>query len=162
MIGQTISHYRITEQIGEGGMGVVYKALDTKLDRSVAIKFLPPHLQSDQQAKKRFMHEAKAASALNHANIAVVHEIGESSDGQMFIVMAYYEGQTLKEKIEGGLLEVNDAIAIVFSARSRSLPGAREGHPAPGHQTRQIFSWVMTGTRSSPTSVWPSLRGVPR
>jgi tetratricopeptide (TPR) repeat protein len=118
MIGKIISHYRITEKLGEGGMGVVYKALDTTLDRHVAIKFLPPHLRSDEQAKTRFVHEAKAASALNHANIAVVHEIGETPDGQMFIVMAYYEGQTLKAKLEGGPLDVDDAISIVSQLAS--------------------------------------------
>ena len=81
MIGQTISHYKILEKLGEGGMGVVYKGLDTTLDRDVAIKFLPPQLQSDKDAKKRFVHEAKAASALNHANIAVVHEVDETPEG---------------------------------------------------------------------------------
>jgi len=118
MIGKTISHYRITEKIGEGGMGVVYKALDTTLDRHVAIKFLPPHLKSDKQAKTRFVHEAKAASALNHANIAVVHEIGETAEEQMFIVMAHYGDQTLKDKLEGGALNVDDAIAIVSQLAS--------------------------------------------
>lgn len=118
MIGKTISHYRITEKLGEGGMGVVYKALDTTLDRHVAIKFLPPHLKSDQQAKTSFVHEAKAASALNHANIAVVHEIDETPEEQMFIVMAYYEGQTLKDKLERGTLNVDDTIAIVTQLTS--------------------------------------------
>jgi len=118
MIGKTISHYRITEKLGEGGMGVVYKALDTTLDRHVAIKFLPPHLNSDNQTKTRFIHEAKAASALNHANIAVVHEIDETPEEEMFIVMAYYEGQTLKGKIEGGPLDIDDAIAIVSQLAS--------------------------------------------
>ena len=118
MIGKTISHYQITEKLGEGGMGVVYKALDTTLDRHVAIKFLPPHLNSDNQAKTRFVQEAKAASALNHANIAVVHEIDETPEEQMFIVMAYYGGQTLKEKLEGGALDVDDSVAIVSQLAS--------------------------------------------
>jgi serine/threonine protein kinase/Tfp pilus assembly protein PilF len=99
MIGQTISHYKILEEIGSGGMGVVYKARDTKLDRTVALKFLPPHLSINPEEKKRFIHEAKAAAALDHNNICTIHEIGETADGQLFIAMGYYEGQTLKEKI---------------------------------------------------------------
>jgi len=118
MIGQTVSHYKITEKLGEGGMGVVYKAEDTTLDREVAIKFLPPHLKSDKEAKKRFLHEAKAASALNHSNIAVVHEIDETSDGRMFIVMAYYDGQTLKDTLEGGPLPVDQVVDIVSQVAS--------------------------------------------
>jgi len=118
MIGKTISHYRITGKLGEGGMGVVYKALDTTLDRHVAIKFLPPHLKSDQLAKTRFVHEAKAASALNHANIAVVHEIDETNEEQMFIVMACYEGQTLRDKLERGALSVDETIVIVSQLAS--------------------------------------------
>jgi eukaryotic-like serine/threonine-protein kinase len=96
MIGQLISHYRILSKLGEGGMGVVYKAHDTKLDRDVALKFLPHYLTSDPNEKERFYHEAKAAAALIHQNIAVVHEIGEH-EGQLFIAMEYVEGKTLKE-----------------------------------------------------------------
>ena len=124
MIGQTVSHYKILEKLGEGGMGVVYKALDTRLDRHVAIKFLPPHLRTDKDAKSRFVHEAKAASALNHANIAVVHEIDETPEGQMFIVMACYEGPTLKKRLKNGALDVDDAIAIVSQVAS----GLSEAH----------------------------------
>jgi serine/threonine protein kinase len=101
MIGQTISHYKILEEIGAGGMGIVYKAQDTKLKRTVALKFLPPELTRDPEAKKRFLHEARAASALDHPNICNIFEIDETEDGQMFMVMGYYEGQTLKEKISG-------------------------------------------------------------
>ncbi len=99
MVGRTVSHYEIIEQIGAGGMGVVYKARDTQLDRIVALKFLPPHLSADLDEKHRFLHEARAASALDHPNIGVVHEVGETSDGQMFIAMAYYPGETLKQRI---------------------------------------------------------------
>src|SRR5512136_1174563 len=114
MIGQTVSHYRILEHLGAGGMGVVYKAQDLKLDRPVALKFLPPDLTRDPEAKQRFVHEAKAASALDHQNICVVHDIGETEDGQMFLVMAFYEGETLKKKIERGPLSVRDAVDVAI------------------------------------------------
>jgi len=100
MIGKEISHYRILEKLGEGGMGVVYKAEDTKLDRLVALKFLPHYLSAEEE-KKRFIHEAKAASALDHLNICTIYEIDETEDGQMFIAIACYEGETLKQKIVG-------------------------------------------------------------
>src|ERR1041384_3343603 len=98
MTGQTISHYEIVEKLGEGGMGVVYKARDTKLDRPVAIKFLPPHLSASQENKARFMQEARATAALNHSNILNVYDIDEQ-DGRMFFVMEYIEGKTLKSHI---------------------------------------------------------------
>ncbi|MFC2084964.1 protein kinase [Bacteroidota bacterium] len=100
MIGKTISHYKILEKLGAGGMGVVYKARDTKLDRYVALKFLPPLLSQAEEEKKRFIHEAKAASALDHPNICSIYEIDKTKDGQMFIAMACYEGETLKDKIK--------------------------------------------------------------
>jgi len=113
MIGQTISHYKILEKLGEGGMGVVYKAQDLRLDRLVALKFLAPAFGGREEQKKRFVHEAKAASALDHPNICTIHEIDETVDGQMFIAMAYYQGETLKQRIERGPLPVKDAIDIV-------------------------------------------------
>ena len=109
MIGKTISHYKILSKLGEGGMGVVYKAEDTKLDRFVALKFLPPHLSHAEEQKKRFIHEAKAASALDHPNICTIFEIDETRDGQMFIAMACYEGKSLRDKIEQGPLKLDEA-----------------------------------------------------
>ncbi|MFX0200159.1 MAG: protein kinase, partial [Candidatus Hodarchaeota archaeon] len=112
MIGKTISHYKILEKLGEGGMGVVYKAQDLKLKRIVALKFLPPELTRDPEAKERFIQEAQAASALDHPNICVIHEIDETEDGQVFICMAYYAGETLKNKIKRGPLKLEEAINI--------------------------------------------------
>ena len=112
MIGETISHYKILEKLGEGGMGVVYKAEDTKLDRTVALKFLPPELTKDPEAKERFIHEAKAASAIEHENICNIHEIDETEDGHIFIAMACYDGDSLQEKIEKGPFNIEEAIDI--------------------------------------------------
>jgi serine/threonine protein kinase len=113
MIGKTISHYKILEKLGEGGMGVVYKAQDTKLDRLVALKFLPAHLTSDPVEKERFIHEAKAASALNHPNVITIYEVDEF-EGQMFIVMEYCEGKTLKQMIEKETLPVKKVLDIAI------------------------------------------------
>ena len=99
MIGKTVSHYKILEKIGQGGMGVIYMAEDTRLKRTVALKFLPPHLLGSDAEKARFIHEAQAAAALDHPNICTVYEIDET-DGQTFIVMAYVDGVSLKKKIE--------------------------------------------------------------
>jgi eukaryotic-like serine/threonine-protein kinase len=112
MIGKTISHYKIIDKIGEGGMGIVYKAHDTKLNRTVALKFLPSHIAPSDTERKRFIHEAQSASALDHPNICTIHEIDESPQGQLFIVMSYYEGETLKSKIEQGPLKVEEAVDI--------------------------------------------------
>ncbi len=118
MIGKTISHYKILEKLGEGGMGVVYKAQDTRLRRFVALKFLPPHLSSDEDTKRRFIHEAEAASALDHPNIGTIYEIDETSDGRMFIAMAYYEGQTLQQKLAKGPARIDEAIDTVSQIAS--------------------------------------------
>jgi serine/threonine protein kinase/Tfp pilus assembly protein PilF len=112
MIGHTVSHYRILETLGEGGMGVVYKAEDTKLQRTVALKFLSPALTSDPEAKKSFINEAQAASALDHPNICTIYEINETAEGQVFISMAYYQGETLKNKIERGPTSLKEAIHL--------------------------------------------------
>jgi TolB-like protein/tRNA A-37 threonylcarbamoyl transferase component Bud32/Flp pilus assembly protein TadD len=112
MIGQTVSHYKILEKLGEGGMGVVYKAEDTKLKRTVALKFLPPELTRDEDAKTRFINEAQAASALDHPNICTVHEIDETKDGRTFIVMACYTGETLDRRVERGALSVDETLHV--------------------------------------------------
>jgi serine/threonine protein kinase/formylglycine-generating enzyme required for sulfatase activity/cephalosporin-C deacetylase-like acetyl esterase len=117
MIGKTVSHYEIVEPLGSGGMGLVYKARDLKLDRSVALKFLPAHLapvegDSDAMRRDRFILEAKASSALDHPNIGTIYEIGETENGETFIAMAYYEGETLKNRIARGPIPVGEALGI--------------------------------------------------
>jgi serine/threonine protein kinase/tetratricopeptide (TPR) repeat protein len=124
MIGQIVSHYKIVEKLGEGGMGVVYKAEDTKLKRTVALKFLPPELMRDPGAKERFLHEAQAAAALEHQHICNIYEIDEAED-QIFIVMSCFEGQTLKEKIDTGPLKIDEALKIAIQA-AEGLQAAHE------------------------------------
>jgi len=114
MTGKMVLHYRIIDELGRGGMGVVYKAEDTRLRRTVALKFLSPELTQDPEAKARFIREAQAASALEHPNICNIHEINETEEGQLFIVMAYYEGETLKDKINGQRLKIEDIIDITI------------------------------------------------
>lgn len=111
-IGQTVSHYEIVERIGDGGMGVVYKGRDLSLGRSVALKFLAPQLTRDDVARQRLLAEARATSALDHPNIGVVHEIGETEAGGLFIAMSWYDGETLKQKLQRGPLPLPQALAL--------------------------------------------------
>ena len=120
-------------------MGVVYTAHDPRLDRQVAIKVLPPDLTRDDTAKQRFLHEAKAASALDHPNICTIHEINDTDDGQLYLVMAYYEGETLKERIERGPLVLDDAVDIATQVGQGLAEGWRSRScPKPSRLTRIV------------------------
>jgi serine/threonine-protein kinase len=114
LVGRRIRQYVVDAHLGGGGMGVVYRARDTKLGRNVALKFLPPHLSAHPEANERFMREARAASALDHPSIGTIHEIAETEEGQIFIAMAYYAGETLKAKIARGPLPVEEAIGYAI------------------------------------------------
>jgi len=125
MNGQTIARYKILEKLGDGGMGVVFKAEDTQLHRTVALKFLPKELACDLTAQEQLFHEAQTASALDHPNICTIYEVGKTEDGQPFICMAYYSGETLTKRIEKGSLRVQEAIEISVQT-ARGLQKAHE------------------------------------
>jgi eukaryotic-like serine/threonine-protein kinase len=126
MLGQTISHYRITQKLGAGGMGVVYKATDLKLERTVALKFLPQDIVVTGADRERLVREARAASTLDHPNIGVIHGLEESDDRQFFIVMGYYEGMTLAEKLDRGVVPLREALDLAIQiARGLGVAHAR-------------------------------------
>jgi serine/threonine protein kinase len=127
MIGETISHYKILERLGEGGMGVVYKAEDTRLKRTVALKFLPPDLTRIPDAKKRFVHEAQAASSLDHSNICTIYEVDETLDGQVFIAMSCYDGGSLRERLERGAPDIEEAVDIALQIASGLVKAHEKG-----------------------------------
>src|SRR5262245_56720041 len=124
-MGSRVLHYQHIERLGEGGMGVVYRAWDQRLERTVALKFLPSHLSSNQDAKERLRVEAQAAAALDHLNICTIHEIGEGDDGQFFIAMPYYEGETLKGRLARGPVNADEAIGLALQV-AQGLAKAHE------------------------------------
>lgn len=151
-IGDSVSHYRIVALLGVGGMGVVYRAEDTRLKRAVALKFLPLSLGQDRASKERLVQEAQAASALDHPNICTIHEIDETPDGQLFLAMAFYDGETLKDRIARGSLDVDEALGLMIQItravaaahdagiihRNEALADLRDATGRPGPSTWEL------------------------
>jgi len=138
MLGKIVSHYRILEKLGGGGMGVVYKAENTKLERFVALKFLTDQVVQDKQAYQRFLHEARAAATLNHPNVCTIYEVGEH-EGKPFIAMEYLEGHTLNHVIEGKPLQTDTLLDLAIQTTEWSRRRSLEGHRAPRHQAGEYL-----------------------
>lgn len=149
-----VSHYRILAHLGQGGSGVVYKAHDINLDRTVALKFLTPQLSADAVASQRFVQEARMASALDHPNICTIYEVDEIEDGRTFIAMAYYGGEPLNKKIEKGPLPLGDALHVATQVAS-GLARAHAGGSSIGTSSPATSSSPKTGASRSWTSDWP-------